>query len=258
MYSCPVQNFEEWREKARNFLAADIHPQHVQWLDADAFSLFESRAILPHNKNNAVPAEFIPFAKVVACHADPAKWSLLYECLWRLTHSEKKLLGISTDPLIRKLDLMTKSVRRNAHKTKAFVRFREYKNDDGSSHYIAWHNPDHNVLPLVAGFFQRRFSVMQWTIMTPYCTTHWDGKELLFLPGVPVYEHPAEDNMEEIWQAYYRSTFNPARIKLKMMRQEMPVRHWKTLPETKIISSMLQQAEKRVEDMMKFMPQDKL
>ncbi len=255
MHSCCINNFSEWRDKARNFLALNIHPADIQWQtkNQSSYSLF-SETILPKaNISISVPMEFIPFAKVISHHSDPIKWSLLYECLWRLTHGEKKLLQISTDPLIRRLDLFKKAVKRDAHKAKAFVRFREYTQENNESHYVAWHDPDHDVIPLVAGFFQRRFNVMNWTIMTPFSTAHWDGEELQFLPGVPVYEHPKQDDMEDVWQAYYRSTFNPARIKLKMMRQEMPTRYWKTLPETKLITSMLQEAEQRVDDMMKLM-----
>jgi DNA polymerase len=255
MHVCTVTDFADWRQKARNLLGMAIPPSNIQWQDKNSSysSLFNDHIPVRTGKPVSVPKEFLPFAKIIACHSDPVKWSLLYECFWRLTHGEKHLLRVSTDPLTRKLDLFTKATRRDAHKAKAFIRFREYKNDDDTSHYIAWHDPDHNILPLVADFFKRRFSVMQWTIMTPFNTAHWDGEDLQFLPGVPAYQHPQTDNMEDVWQAYYRSTFNPARVKLKMMRQEMPVRYWKTMPETKMIPSMLQEAEKRVEDMMQLM-----
>jgi uracil-DNA glycosylase len=254
MQSCTVETFEEWREHARNFLGMNIKPADIQWqCKSHSTSLFSAQHIPQATQTLSVPAEFMPYAKTIAYHSDPIKWSLLYECLWRLTHREKKLLKISTDPLIRKLDLFYKAIRRDAHKAKAFVRFREYPQENQESHYIAWHDPDHNILPLVAEFFKRRFNVMKWTIMTPFSTATWDGERLQFLPGVPSYEHPQKDSMEDVWQAYYRSTFNPARIKLKMMRSEMPERYWKTMPETKLIPKMLMEAEQRVDDMMKFM-----
>ncbi len=51
---------------------------------------------------------------------------------------------------------------------------------------------------------------------------------------------------------YYRSIFNPARIKLNMMRREMPVRYWQTMPETQIIQDMLKEAPDRVAQMLKY------
>jgi hypothetical protein len=43
---------------------------------------------------------------------------------------------------------------------------------------------------------------------------------------MPESEAPKEDHLEDLWRDYYRATFNPAGIKLKAMKREMPVRHW--------------------------------
>ncbi len=50
---------------------------------------------------------------------------------------------------------------------------------------------------------------------------------------------PRDDELEEVWRTYYGAVFNPARIKLKAMRKEMPVRHWATMPETQMIDELL-------------------
>ena len=75
---------------------------------------------------------------------------------------------------------------------------------------------------------------MQWSVLTPDESAHWDQRELVFGPGVPASEAPRTDELEELWRTYYASIFNPARIKLNAMKREMPVRHWKTLPETQL------------------------
>lgn len=258
----PVSDFDEWRERARKFLNSNSHPDQVQWQSGETGNpdLFEGvqPALLPESPKKLlkVPAEFIPFARHIACHCDPQRWALLYRMLWRLTYGERHLLRVSCDPLTHRLEMLRKAVRRDAHKTKAFVRFRLVPDEQGQDHYIAWHKPDHDVLPLVADFFKRRFQVMRWTIMTPYRSVSWDGDTLDFFPGVSHYEHVHDDAIEDIWKTYYQSTFNPARIKLKMMRQEMPVRYWKTMPETQLIPSMLQDVEKRIADMIEMQNSD--
>ena len=73
--------------------------------------------------------------------------------------------------------------------------------------------------------------------------------ELTYGPGVSVSEAPKADELEDLWKTYYASTFNPARIKLAMMKREMPVRHWPTLPETELIPELLARAPVRVETM---------
>ena len=59
----------------------------------------------------------------------------------------------------------------------------------------------------------------------------------------------ARESLDDLWKAYYRSTFNPARIKLKAMRAEMPMKYWKALPETDIINELLRAAPERLSKM---------
>lgn len=246
-----VHDFESWRSEARKFLCAGTAPQEIIWNDPKAVqaNLFACEAeVKDVDIIKKVPKDFIARAEKIACHSDPEKWHILYSVLWRITHGEKFLLSLKTDPLVHKMHIMEKQIRFDAHKTKAFVRFRKVVDEQGGC-YIAWHNPDHEVLKLVAPFFGRRFADMRWTIFTSRESVSWDGEELSYGDGIPASMAPAPDKLEEMWRAYYRATFNPARIKIKAMKKEMPVRHWKTLPEAEIIAELLQEAPKRVEKM---------
>lgn len=251
MFNVSAKDFGEWRSLARRLITAGIPPQHVQWhfSNAPQAGLF-GESLPPEIKTAtfSVPRDFYTLAEKVACHRDDARWGLLYAALWRILHGEPHLLSLVTDPLIHRLETMEKQVRRDAHKTKAFVRFR-LTEEDGEEHYIAWHRPDHFILPLVAPFFARRFSSMQWTVLTPDASVHWDLESLHYGTGVPASEAPDEDILEDLWRDYYRAIFNPARIKIKAMKREMPVRHWKTLPEASIIHDLLREAPTRMEQM---------
>lgn len=251
MKTIGVTNFSEWREQARYYLQLGVPPERLIWEDTNAqSSLFGGAPDLPKGivEPVSVPKYFLDFAMRIAAHNDTEKWALLYQALWRVTHGERFLFKLSTDPLMHRLEAMDKELRRDMHKTKAFVRFRKVEEDDGD-HYIAWHKPDHKILSLVAPFFKNRFGVMNWTIMTPRETLHWDGKNLSFGQGVSKENAPQEDELENLWRDYYRATFNPARIKIKAMKREMSVRHWATLPETSIIQDMLAEAPMRVQKM---------
>ncbi len=250
MHRFTARDFTTWRAQARDLIAKNIPPTDLVWDETPQQHLF-AETESPSSAENGkitVPSVFFRLAEVIACHRSENRWNLLYRLLWRLTHGEKNLLQISTDPLMHELLLMEKAIRRDAHKTKAFVRFRLVREEQGN-HYIAWHRPDHRVLPLVAGFFARRFAAMVWTILTPDESLHWDGTQLIYGAGVDASQAPEKDDLEDLWRSYYRATFNPARIKIKTMKREMPVRHWKTLPETDIIADMLAEAPARVEAM---------
>lgn len=248
-----AHDYASWREQARALLRAAIAPPDVIWKAAtEQTSLFPPTVLasVAAQPAHTVPPEFLELAELVCHHRDVERFSLLYQMLWRLTHEEKHLLRIASDPLTGTLQLMEKAVRRDVHKTKAFVRFRKTADAEGNEHYVAWHRPDHYSLQLSAPFFQRRFAVMRWTILTPDESAHWDGEQLHYGPGATAADAPDEDAMEALWQAFYRAIFNPARIKLKAMKKELPVRHWRTLPEAALIQEMLREAPQRVERML--------
>ena len=245
-----AHDYTMWRAQARALLSAHVTPLDVTWAEEIQPSLFGADILTQSSGTTlSVPASFFTLAETIACHCDIRRWDLLYQLAFRLTHGEKNLMHIATDPLVHALDIMRKSIRRDAHKAKAFVRFREVK-EEGKTHFIAWHEPDHRILPLVGPFFSRRFSDMQWTILTPHASAHWNGYALKYGPGADRSDAPAADQLEDLWRDFYRAIFNPARIKIKTMKREMPVRHWKNLPETEIIADMLAEAPARVQAML--------
>jgi DNA polymerase len=144
--------------------------------------------------------------------------------------------------------MMAKSVTRDLHKMHAFVRFRKHIAEHGQEHYFAWHRPDHRIVRAAAPFFVERFGPMRWSILTPDESAHWDTKELTFSAGVlsnPI----GSDALEDIWKTYYANTFNPARLSVRAMKKELPVRHWKTLPESELIPSLIKESGARTKNM---------
>ena len=252
MFSMVVHDFHEWRKAARLLVANKIHPHQVMWNDrAQQSTLFNDTPTLDETKTApTIAREFITLADIAACHRHPERWNLLYHALWRLTHGEKNLLRLSTDPLTHALFQMQQSVRRDAHKAKAFVRFRQTTDEEGVERYVAWHRPDHYILPVVAPFFKRRFASMQWSILTPDQSVWWDGSRLHYGAGVEA-ATVTDDALEDVWRGYYKAIFNPARVSVSAMKREMPVRHWATLPEASVIHELLTQAPTRVDRMIK-------
>lgn len=253
MMSIAVKSFEDWRTEARRLLMAAVPPTEVVFRDdSEQQGLFDQPPALLAAESKAtvatVPRQFLDAARIVSCHCDHERFSLLYRLLWRVSHGEPQLLEWDADDDVRRLRLLQKAVRRDEHKMHAFVRFREVTMPTGPQ-YIAWHQPDHRIVQLAAPFFARRFPEMDWTILTPYQSVSWDREQLTFGPGVGRRDAPPADVLEDLWRSYYGAIFNPARIKLKAMKKEMPVRHWATLPETELIPQLLADAPRRVQEM---------
>jgi DNA polymerase len=147
---------------------------------------------------------------------------------------------------------MRKEISRDIHKMHAFVRFKKTGEnpETGRERFMAWFEPDHRIMPLTAKFFQKRFTGMDWAIFTPTGSASWDGKELRHGPGVDKVEVP-EEKLDELWRGYYKSIFNPARLKVKAMQAEMPKKYWHNLPESDLIESLIHGSRHRVQGMHK-------
>ena len=237
-------DFKGWQQQARRLLLAEQMPESIWW-QAD---ITYDRSVTPAgNSTTRVPKSFIAQAHAASCHANEDRWALLYQILWRLTHGEPHLMQLGGELQIARLRKYAKAVTRDAHKMKAFVRFRAQELEEGEPRYVAWFEPDHHIVEFTAGFFQRRFANMCWSILTPDRCAHWEGGgDVWFSVGAEKAAAPQEDIVEDTWRCYYRSIFNPARVKIKAMMAEMPQKYWKNLPESQLIPELILNADQRV------------
>lgn len=240
-----------WREAARRLASHAIRPEDVQWEGGGLFAHDPLPAKDgPHGVG--VCKSFPALAETVLCHMDPEAPALLYAALMR-HQTDRYALGNPADSLTRRLDVLSRSVRRDIHKMHAFVRFRELPSDGARRVFGAWFEPDHRIVELAAPFFARRFADMDWVIVTPHGVARFrDGRVETGPPGVK--PDLPEDAAETLWGTYFANIFNPSRVKLLAMRSEMSVKYWKNLPETRLIPDMLAQAEGRVAAMRAAMP----
>ncbi len=257
MRSISIQpTFESWRDAARGLLAAGDEPAGILWSDnAAEGALFDSESAIPKEPGSApkVPAAFLEVARTAACHTDPRRWGLLYRMAWRITHGgERHLLEMPTDPDTRLVQNWCKAVGRGIHKMHAFVRFRlvGVNEESGREQFVAWFEPEHRIVRLGSPFFVKRFANMDWSILTPHECAHWDGRALQFTPGVSRDAATDADSLDDLWRTYYRSIFNPARLKVNAMQSEMPKKYWKNLPEASLIEGLIADSRKRVKTML--------
>jgi probable DNA metabolism protein len=239
-------DFEAWRNAARACAAAGLFPDQLVWqVGLNATDLFADDQLLPAPSVPAfsVPQNFMDLARTVVCHRDPERFALLYTLLLRLKRNSKSLED-KADIILRRVEVMARTVRRDMHKMRAFLRMREVCEDTGSR-FVAWHEPEHHIVRHNAGFFIRRFSNMHWSILTPDLSIHWDTETVTESPGALRADGPRGDPLEETWGTYYRSIFNPARVKIGAMTKEMPRKYWRNMPETALIPDLIAGAQER-------------
>lgn len=255
-------DFDGWRVAAREMRLAGIEPAAARFVVAGAQSsvqggLFEEPATFAYppatprhprkEREFSVSKAFVDLAQEVILHRSADRFDLLYRLLWRL-REEPDLMKVISDRDVAEAIERAKNVSRASHKMKAFVRFRQVEDAQGET-WVAWFEPPHRVLEKTAPFFQRRFTTMRWSILTPDGSAHWDRERLRFGPPATRDMAPAEDEIEEFWKTYYASTFNPARLKVKTMQGEMAKGYWKNLPEAALIPELVAAASVRTDVM---------
>lgn len=255
------KDYPAFAAQCRGLLAREVSPEQIHWSDpydaagGDLFSLpgdapsIPAAAVPPAAPGAPrVPADFVKLAQEVFCHTSPHRFHYIYSALWRITRGERHLLEVITDDTVYELMMLRKQVARDLHKMHAFVRFRkvQHGNEDW---YIAWHRPDYHIVRPAAPFFRDRFRPMLWTILTPDESVSWNRHELTYSAGVAA--DPIEgDALEDLWQTYYASTFNPARANVAVMKTHMPRRYWESMPETRLIPDLVKASADRTSAML--------
>lgn len=135
-----------------------------------------------------------------------------------------------------------RSVNRERHRMKAFIRFQE----TADNIFYAPIEPDFNVLPLIASFFKNRYADQKWIIydLRRKYGLYYDLEkvEAIQLDHAPELKsgtafltddltHDKEHLYGLLWNDYFRSTNIPARKNMQLHIRHVPKRYWKYLTE---------------------------
>jgi DNA polymerase len=245
-------DFDGWRAAVRGLIADGVPPDRVAWQVGTApTDLFGTDAVVAPPvaaTGFSVPRAFLSLAGRAILARAPERFALLHTLLVRM-RDQPRVIEDRADPLVRRIELLARDVRRDMHKMRAFLRFREVADGD-ATRFVAWFEPDHHIVRTNAAFFLNRFAAMRWSILTPELSLHWDGMTLAEGPPATRADAPGGDPVEEVWKTYYASIFNPARVKVGMMLKEMPRKYWHNMPETALVPGLIAAAQARESGMM--------
>lgn len=126
-----------------------------------------------------------------------------------------------------------KSVGREVHRVKEFVRFEQV-----GTLYFAKIVPQYDVLPLVIPHFKARFSDQEWILFDPDRAYgfYYDLKEVIsFTPADKNFGKTSQssDDYEQLWKTYFQHINISERKNTRYQLRNMPKRYWQYLPETK-------------------------
>ena len=133
------------------------------------------------------------------------------------------------DPDGSELHLRIKAVGREIHQLHALLRFVPL-GGAGLPDYVAWFEPEHEVLDVACGHFAERMGRHSWLIATSRDGVWYDGERFDYRAEAPdewqTLARTPDPEGQALWLAYYRSTFNPTRVNPQALRQHLPQRLW--------------------------------
>ncbi|SDT29198.1 probable DNA metabolism protein [Pseudomonas asplenii] len=244
-------HFGTWRDQARILLGHGIDPVEVNWHQGPVADLLAGSSALPTGPGvfcARVPAALLTQLEQAARYHGEQRWNLLYEVLWRVAHGDRTAM-LAGDRLGSELQRRIRQVRREAHHLHAFVRFvplPEALAERLQLDLVAFHEPAHDILASASSHFAERLGRQRWLIATSRDGIRFDGETMDYRRHCPEewrqWARHADDPGAELWLTYYRHIFNPARLNPDAMRQHMPGRFWRHLPEGPLIPQLVGQA----------------
>jgi probable DNA metabolism protein len=150
-----------------------------------------------------------------------------------ILYPEGNVLEHYANEAIAHIQKAAKSVGREVHRVKEFVRFEQV-----GSLYFAKIVPQYDVLPLVIPHFRARFSDQEWILFDPErgYGFYYDLKEgISFTPTDKNFGKTSQlsDGYEQLWKTYFQHINITERKNTRYQLRSMPKRYWQYLPETK-------------------------
>lgn len=174
--------------------------------------------------------------------ADERDDTLLGVIRHAISQAPRPVLDDYGQPDVLRLSRFVKSVKREQHRLKGFVRFA--KTQDGQ--FVAPVAPDYDVLPLVAPFFVRRFADQRWTIadVKRHYAVFYDlhalqSVRLSSAVLAQIRQATLADDerfYQKLWQEYFQVTTVRERRNIRLHTQQMPRRYWRYLTEKQYIN----------------------
>lgn len=221
--------------------AADYEPQLLGETLEITSDEVKSKRVWDGLKKKLSPDWLLRFYKAYLSE-DPETFQQLFEFACYIFDHEKGSEQNFGRKAVLAVTQMDRSVNREKHRMKAFIRFQETA--DGI--FYAGIEPDFNVLPLVSNFFKNRYADQRWIIydLKRKYGLYYDLEtvteiQLDYAPEMksttPLLPENALQDKEGLyallWNDYFKSTNIPARKNMKLHIRHVPKRYWKFLTE---------------------------
>ncbi len=163
---------------------------------------------------------------------EPNREQIAFEYIKKIAVQQGEVRKMFVVPAVQSAMITCEKVRREIDRIYGFLRFHETV----SGAFYSAYSPDNDLTELIMPHFIARFKTASFIIhdVKRHIAGIYNGKESI-ITEVPndatVVFSEQENGFLELWKKYYHTVAIPERKNTKQMKQYMPVRYWKFLPE---------------------------
>ncbi len=162
---------------------------------------------------------------------EPDNEQVAFEYFKLLATLKRPVRRMLAEPAVFKAMEYIKKVSFEIHRFHGFARFMETE----SGALYAPVEPDNDIVDLLVPHFRARLPEYPFVLhdVKRKKAAVYDGKNTFnaYLPRADVLICADEQAWQSLWKNYYRAVNIPSRERLKQMRNYMPTRYWRYLPE---------------------------
>ncbi len=159
---------------------------------------------------------------------DPAKFTVIFNYLVKTIDEKRCICDKLNDKDVFNFDRLVSKVQLEAHRFKGFLRFSKTENGI----YYAKYYPDSDINSLLLPHFISRYKEMPFIIHDlnhDVVSAYANGKTKTVIKKINCLK--VEDEFKKLFKTYYDSVFIKERKNERLMRNYMPKRYHKYLPE---------------------------
>lgn len=159
---------------------------------------------------------------------DPAKHTVIFNYLATTINEKRCVFDRLNDKAVFNFDRLVSQVQLEAHRFKGFLRFSKMENGV----YYAKYYPDSDINSLILPHFISRYKQMPFIIHDlnhNVISAYANGKSKTVTKKVDCLS--VQDEFKKLFKTYYDSIFIKERKNEKLMKNNMPKRYHKYLPE---------------------------
>ncbi|MBD5632190.1 MAG: DNA metabolism protein [Clostridia bacterium] len=164
---------------------------------------------------------------------DSLKEQIAFEYIKRIMERKSPVKKAYNLPEVIEFNDILHKVSIEIHHIKGFLRFME----SASGAFYAPYSPDNDITELLMPHFAERFKSERFVIhdLKRKIAGMYDGHEWImgYAGEAEIYLSEYERAFETLWKKYYKAVTIKERPHEKQMKNSMPVRYWKYLPEKK-------------------------